>query len=186
MRVDGSRATATAWGASFDGCVTKYSLSLARLLGLREAPGIEFDLTVPDAAFLVDAEPMGTHLLANGLRLFMFRCGPDHVGLFTATSHALGDRALSASVDVGNWPVRVLSKQGIRLWPDQEPYHLPWVEREYYEPPQQLVRVSGGRLHVPVAAGYVYRLAKAPAFIFAPWDMPQDEFRDRLLGTKVV
>jgi len=186
MRINESQAKVDAWGASFDGCVMKYSLNMVRLLGLRTTAVIDFDLTVPDAAFLLDAELSRMYILENGLRLFVFTCRTGVAGLFTATSQSLRDRALLAAVEVGNWPVIVVSKQGIRLWPDPQPYHLPEADPGYYEPPQQLVRVAGRRLLVPVSAGYVYRLAKAPAYVFAPRNVSIDDFCDSLLSAQVV
>jgi hypothetical protein len=179
-------ATAQAWGASFDGCVTKYSLIFRRLLGLKSAVEIVFGLTTPDAAFLLDIAECDTVLLNDKLRLFIFRLPEGAIALYTATSHSLADRPAMVRIDIDPGAVTVKSKQGIRLWPEPEPYHLPTAPAGCYEPPQQVVKLDNGALCVPVSAGFVYRLAKAPAYIFSPPDMPYDSFRQVLIKAETV
>ena len=112
---------AEAWGASFDGCVLKYSLNFRRLLGLGEPIEIVFDKTVPDAAFLLDIESCETHHLPAGLRLFLFRAkSGQSIGLFTGTAYSVGD--ILQFVDLYlSMPVTVVSKQEIRYGPTHSP-----------------------------------------------------------------
>ena len=45
---------------------------------------------------------------------------------------------------------------------------------------------ENNRLIIPVSAGFVYRLAKAPAYIFANSEMPYHEFKEILLNAEIV
>ncbi len=81
--------------------------------------------------------------------------------------------------------VTVKSKQGIRLWPDSEEYSLPGAPAGYFEPPQELIKYKNDRLYIPVSSGFVYRLAKAPAYIFANPGMKYNELRDILTKAEI-
>ena len=173
---------AAAWGATFEGCVLKFSLNFRRLLGLAQPIEIDLDLVVPDARFLLAAGDGETHMLHNNhLRLFLFRAERQSIGFFSATSYSCADKAQFVKLPVDPEQVTVLSKQGIRLWPQPEPYHLPGAGVGCYEPPQELVHRKNGFLQVPVAAGLVWRLAKAPAYVFSAPGTSHEEFRDQLL-----
>ena len=178
--LDETSLPAEAWGASFEGCVTKYTLNFRRLLGLSHVIQIRPEMTVLDTLFLLDAVGSETMLLENGLRLYLFRLPNRWVALYTLTAHSLEGGAVYARLAVDPDQVTVLSKQGIRLWSDPEPYHLPDAPAGCYEPPTQVVRFEYGRLCVPVSAGYVYRLAKAPAYIFAAPGTTRASFLDVL------
>ena len=174
---DPATVSAEAWGASFDGCVTKYTLNLRCMLGLSNVIGINFGLTVPDASFLLDTLRCDCVLLDHGLRLFLFADGSQIFGLYTFTAHSLADQPAYVSLAVAPETVTVRSKQGIRLWPEPEMYALPAAPLGCYEPPQVVVEYGNGGLQVPVSAGFVYRLAKAPAYVFMPGEMPYAEAR---------
>ena len=53
------------WGESFTGCVYGYGTALARHLGLKTPPFVDFDMTVPDERHLCKAE-LVTHFLLPG------------------------------------------------------------------------------------------------------------------------
>lgn len=165
-----------AWGASFDGCVTKYSITLRRMLGLVQPTENNFGLTVPDAAFLLDIGEARCLSLQNGLQLFIFEKGDELIALYTLASHSLSDRPAFVRLPPGLSGVVVRSKQGTRLWPNPETYQVPGAPPEYLEPAQQLVQFKGDRLSLPASTGFVYRLAKAPAYVFAPPGMAEDAF----------
>jgi len=177
--------SAESWGASFDGCVTKYTLNIKRILDLTQVININFDLTVPDAPFLLEAILIESVLLKNGLKLFIFKAAEASIALYTMTSQSLGDQAAYVQLKFEPGQVTVKSKQGIRLWPQPELYHLPNAAIGNYEPPQQLVKFENKRLHVPVSSGFVYRLAKAPAYIFAAPEMTYNEFREVLVQAEI-
>jgi hypothetical protein len=180
FNLDSSTLTVDAWGESFDGCVTKYSLNLRRVLGVTQVVGIDFDLTVPDASFLLDASLCDCVLLDSGLRLFVFARGDQFIGLYTRTSHSLADAPAYVTLPVDAETTTVKSKQGIRLWPRPEAYVLRNVPAGYDEPAQTVVTFEKEGLRVPISAGVVYRLAKAPAYIFLPAGMPYADARSLL------
>jgi hypothetical protein len=166
-----------AWGASFEGCVIKYSLNLRRMLGLANPIAINYNLTVPDAPFMLPVVDGECHILESRLQLFLFTSGGQTIAVYTSTSSALSDQPAWVKITAAPDVLEVRSKQGIRLWPEPEEYHLPMAPRGCYEPPQQVVRYGDGYLYVPVNAGYVYRLAKAPAYLFFPQGYPYPEAR---------
>jgi hypothetical protein len=184
--IDPGALLTEAWGASFEGCVTKYSLYLRHALRLGPAVPIPYALTVPDARFLVAATEAGGATIGDRLRVFIFEVGGQLAGLFTATTNSLKDSAARVWVPLEPGAVTVLSKQGIRLWPRPESYRLERVPSGYREAPQQVVQQQDGGLVLPVSAGLVYRLARSPAFVFAPRGLPEAAFRDRLLQATAV
>ena len=177
LSVDARAVQAEAWGASFEGCVTKYSCSLRRLLGLSYAIEIELDKCVPDTYFLLRVTRWERIVLGEDLRLFLFDVEGRTVGLFVGTSQSLADRATYVDLPVDPEATIVVTKWDGRLWPAQAEEKTPKRGIGFYEPAQELVKVVGGRLRVPVSAGMAYRLAKAPAYIFAPPDISFDQFR---------
>jgi hypothetical protein len=181
---DANTVLSEAWGASFEGCVIKYSLNLRRMLGLANPIAIPYRLTVPDATFMLGVLESECLTLDNGLRCFLFNCGEEIIGLCTATSQSPADQPAWVRLSVPPEAFTVRSKQGTRLWPKPEEYHLPTAPAGCYEPPQQVVRYEDGWLYVPVNAGYVYRLAKAPAYIFFPQAMSYKEAR--VLATSAI
>ncbi|MDA1141123.1 MAG: hypothetical protein O3B01_21355 [Planctomycetota bacterium] len=172
---------AEAWGESFDGCVTKYSLNIRRLLGLANVIEIDFQRSVPDASFLLEAELVGRFELGADLRLFQFIIGGGKpAALFVRTSESPGDPAMRVHVPIDPGRVSVTTKQCGRLWPLPVEDRTPWPKTGPRESPQELVQSADGGMIVPVSSGMVYRLAKAPAYIMAEDGMPEDEFFGQL------
>jgi hypothetical protein len=179
---DATAVSAEAWGASFEGCVTKYSLNLQRILGLSNVIDINYGLTVPDAAFLLPINDCETVLLDSGLRLYILSSGGQTVGLYTFTAHSPGDQPARVKLAVAPGILAVRSKQGIRLWPDPAANDLPSAPLGCYEPSQQVVQYGDGNLQVPISAGVVYRLAKAPAYVIVPESLSRAYARAILSG----
>jgi hypothetical protein len=171
----------TSWGASYEGCVTKYSLILCHLLRLTHPIKIEFNMTVPDAVFLLDATECETQLINPDLLLSIFRNGAGLIASYSRTSHSLADKPAFVEVSLDSTITSVVSKQGIRLWPHAETYHLQNAPVGFYEPPQHVVISTKNGVRVTAHSGYVYRLAKAPTFIFANPGTPLEVFRDNLI-----
>lgn len=186
FHVDISSAKGEAWGASFEGCVIKYSCNLRRLLGLSNVIEIEFDRTVPDTYFLLRTVWRERIEVNDRLRLFLFEMDGRPVGLFVATSQSLADRATYVDVPIDPDAVTVVSKWDGLLWPGPMEDETPERGIGLYEPPQELVTAVDGKLRVPVCAGMAYRLAKSPAYIFAPPDMVFEEFRDLLVCARMT
>ena len=141
---------------------------------------------MPDARFLLEAHGTETILVNDRLRLLLFRTGQQTVALFTATSSELADKPMTVKLPIAPDRVTILSKQGIRLWPQPEEYHLPGAGPGYYEAPQEVVRVEDNLLCVPVTTGLVYCLTKAPAYIISGPGMSPEEFRRHLLRAQCL
>lgn len=161
--------------------MTKYSLNLRRILGLANVVEIPYPMTVPDASFLLDATSLECLRLSDGMRVFIFQTADQLMALYMATAYSLDDEAARVRVPLDPAEVVVRSKQGIRLWPAPEAYLLTGVPAGYEEAPQQVVSAQEGGLVLPVSAGLVYRLARAPVFVLAPPGTPNVDFRQRLL-----
>ena len=184
LNISPSSVRTEAWGASFEGCVTKFSLWFRRLLGLPKPIDIAFDMTVPDD-ILLPATFVETLALDDKVRFFLFQVRDRWIAFCTATSISLADPPCYLSLAFDPKTVSVISKQGIPLWPKPQSYHLPGVEVGVYEPPQKLVYLNNGRLHLPLSSGYVYRLSKAPAYLCSAPRMPWKTFRKTLLRSKL-
>jgi hypothetical protein len=174
----------TAMGASFEGCVLKYSLTLCHLLGLEQICAIDFSLAVPDAAFALVPAGHECRLPGNGIRLHLFDWPERQGALFSQACLQPGEAP--AQVELSQVPagVSVLNKQGVELWPNPAAHCLPDVPAIYAEPPQHVATMRNGCLIVPATSGYVYRLAKAPAYILAPPGMARAEFLAWLLKAR--
>ena len=184
LHFDPATLQSEAWGASFEGCVTKYGLSIRRILKLRNPIAIAFDKTVPDALFLLNASLIEHPYINDHLQLFLFYCDAQLVAYYIRTTVSLAEEPAFVRIKAKAGEVTVLSKQGILLWPLGQEYHLPKAPMGHYEPPQVVVKSTDDGLLVPVSSGYVYRLAKAPAFIFASSGLTIDRFREILLGAR--
>ena len=92
------------------------------------------------------------------------------------------------------WPENVPSvsegdeKLGVDEMTTNRPeiYHLPQSAIGHYEPEQELVTYENNKLIIPVSAGFVYRLAKAPAYIFANSDMTYNDFKEILINAEIA
>lgn len=153
------------------------------MLGLAEPVAINFDLTVPDAAFLLGARLRDCLRRDEGTQLFLFEHGDQFLGLYTFTTHSLADPPAYLRL-VAPAGISVKSKQGIRLWPEPEEYVLPTAPVGCREPAQMVVSAAAGGLRVPVSAGLVYRLAKAPAYVFMPAGMSYGEAQGLLMAAR--
>ncbi|MCX5660329.1 MAG: hypothetical protein NTW19_11490 [Planctomycetota bacterium] len=189
LRLDRRRLHGRAWGASFEGCVSKYSLSFRRLLRLERPIDIEFDMTMCDAAFLLGARWIETLPIKGGGRLFLFQQkgrGPARfLAIFIAEGSSLGERASRVRLSGDGAGLTVTDKRGIRLWP--RPRFKPVCgDVGLAEPEQPLVRLVDGRLEAPLCDGYVYRMAKAPAYFHSPRGMSEETFRAALSDAEIV
>ena len=182
---DKKTVAAEGWGASFDGCVTKYTCSLQRHLELTNEIYINFKMTVPDAAFLLGDVSSECILLKNGLKLFIFKSREQTFALFTTVANAMDIQVTYVGLKINPNKVTVRSKQGIRLWPDFEEYCLTNAPPGYFEPSQELIKYKTDRLYIPVSSGFVYRLAKAPAYIFADPGLTYNEFKEILMKAEI-
>ena len=168
MALDPDTVRAEGWGESFEGCVAKYSQMMGKHLGLRNPIEVDFEMTVPDARFLLSGTFLGSHALPNGVRLYLFR-GKDDVPLAVLfeSLRKPSDPLRSACVALDPARIRLSTSEGTEArLPDDQELH---------------VRFEGGLVHVPLVwAGYEY----AAHFIFGT-GYSSDEFEEVLKGASV-
>lgn len=152
--------SAEVWGESFDGCVTKYSLELRERLGLSRPIDIDFDMTVPDAGFLLEARPIECRLLTQDLRIHLLETHDRLYALYTATRHRLHDPPQWVCLDLDPGEAIVRSKQGVQLWP-----RVANDGATDRPTPYNPVYTDAGHVVLPISAGMVFCPAKAPAYV---------------------
>ena len=73
LQMDIETAEWELWGESFEGCVHTYGGGMASSLGLKQAPFINFSMTVPDARFLCTAKLLESFVVdGSDVRAFIF------------------------------------------------------------------------------------------------------------------
>lgn len=185
FQIDVEKTFIEAWGASFEGCVTKYSLNFRRFMLINNPIEIDFALTVPDAPFLLNFNEAESILLKDGLRVFIFKDDSQTIALYTTTSNSLDCGVTYVKLKVDPTDVRIRSKQNTRIWPELEPYHLEQASITNYEPPQQLVKVEDGCVYLPASAGLAYSLAKSPLFVFSTPGSSYEKNRDMFIQAEI-
>ena len=112
------------WGESFEGCAYAYGTALARHLGLKRPPFDNFEMTVPDARFLCNAELVESFMLkGTSVRGYVFN-GTDGypIGFFMDCFLGSADPAtVRVSVAIDSTHVQVVNKMGTTLFVD---YHF--------------------------------------------------------------
>jgi hypothetical protein len=171
-----SGISAEGWGAAFEGCVMKYCGNLTRLLDLPRPIEVEFEMSIPDAGFILGVSRWERIALGDSMRCFLFGARGRLYGLLATTVQSVGHPALEAEVPLDPETTTVIDKFGARLWPEPSRDGLPRSELGYREPVQALVGKSKGGLRIPVNGGLVYRRAKAPAYVIPESTMGWEEF----------
>jgi hypothetical protein len=179
-----SSTHADGWGAAFEGCVMKYCGNLTRLLDLQRPIEVEYEMSVPDADFILEVDRWERMTLDGGLRCFLFVAGGRFYGLLASSVQSVGHPAMVAEVALDPKTTRVIDKFGARLWPEPCEEGLPPSELGYREPLQRLVEESDVGLRIPVNGGFVYRRAKAPAYVLPEKGMGWEEFRSVMCGAR--
>ncbi len=110
-----------AWGESFEGCVTKWSNGIGAYLYLSNPIEKNFEMTVPDAPFILRSRFVECVALANDVRLFLFE-GNDMqpIGLFLKVSHRVWDRPLFVHLPADPQVFEVKKKMGETIWPVED------------------------------------------------------------------
>jgi hypothetical protein len=180
MTFDAATVSCEGWGEEFEGCTTKYILAFQRALGLGRPVELVFDMCVPGAKFVLNPRGVERVAIGDGLRLFLFDTARGPIGLFTSTHNTVADKAENVRLPTALQKAIVRSKQGRRLWPAAKA-HLKNAPLGVDEHPQAVVHRGKSGLSVPVCTGVVYRLAKSPAYIFAPRGMTMSRFRSLMI-----
>ncbi|MCK5733783.1 MAG: hypothetical protein KAI38_06325 [Candidatus Latescibacteria bacterium] len=121
LAFDPKTVRAEAWGESFEGCVTKWSNGMGTYLRLSNPIEKKFEMTVPDAPFILCSNFVECVPLANEVRLFLFE-GSDMrpIGVFLKASHRVWDRLLSVHLPADPEVFEVQKKMGGTLWPAED------------------------------------------------------------------
>ena len=160
LAFDPGSVRAEGWGESFEGCVANYTRYLGRYLGLANPIEVEFEMTVPDARFLLDAKFLERIQLPDDLRLYLWRLADGRLaGWYHRAFASIGDGSLYSIFEVGDMRVEVRGKREL-YWPSRESR----VTREE------------GRLRVPVEGDH---------YIIGG-DVGADRFRDLLAGAEII
>jgi hypothetical protein len=160
MSYDPASVRAEGWGESFEGCVANYTRYLGRYLGLSNPIEIEFEMTVPDARFLLRADLLERIALSHDVHLFLWKLHDGRlVGWFHRALVDIGDAPLFSRINVGRMRVEVVGKREL-YWPIRDS-HVVWDD---------------GNLVVPVEEDH-YIIAR---------ETGKEEFRDALVGAELT
>jgi hypothetical protein len=112
------------WGESFEGCAPGFGSAIANGLGLKTPTMLEYEMCVPDAAFLLTAvEPPQTVAVPDcDIEAHVFELADGrHAALFrsTLTPQWLDHRPLEVRLDAGT--CSVFTRQGNLVWPTDVP-----------------------------------------------------------------
>jgi hypothetical protein len=168
-----------AWGESFDGCVGKWSSFLARYLGFGNPVEVKFELSIPDARFLLDIEFLESIPLQKNVRLYLWRIRDGRLaGFYLAGLQRVADRTLyvalaSSAIDLSR--LEVQEKSGGKIWSGEN---------------NVLVQQNEGSLRVAVSRD----LARRPGWKFCPGEpvyifgksINLETFRKTLIGASIT
>ena len=186
MTIDPATINCEGWGEEFEGCTLKYCLAFQRALGLAKPVELEFDRCVPGAKFVLNPRSVERIALSPALRLFLFDTARGPIALFVSTQNTAADAAEYVRLPLELKRATIRGKQNLSLWPRPTIARRNVAPLGLHEPEQPLVRADAEGLLVPVCTGVIYRLAKAPAYIFAPRGMAMKKFRDLLMQATSV
>jgi len=143
MTFDPETVRGEAWGESFEGCVAKYSQMMGDYLGLTEPLEVGFEMTVPDATFLLRGTFIERVILPEGVRLYLFRSDHDvPIGMFYEPFRKSSDAIRSMRIEIDPSEVRVVNKSG--------------KEAQMRDDPTAEVRFADGVLQMPLIWGCEY------------------------------
>jgi hypothetical protein len=197
LTFDPATVQAEAWGESFEGCVANYARYLGTYLDLAHPIEDNFELTVPDAPFLLTARFLERVPLDHSVRLYLWEC-PDsrYVALFQKAQASLGEPSLFVKFPLNGMRLEVRSRMDRPMWP-RNLAPAPGSAAEAMErrlkkkqtPSWELRRrekgstilEEDGLLKVPVPAPWVPDIA----YIFVE-DSSLDEFRSALVQVQFV
>jgi hypothetical protein len=133
MSYDPATVRAEGWGESFEGCVANYTRYLGRCLGLTNPIEIEFEMTVPDARFLLGADLLERIALSHDVRLFLWKLQDGRLaGWFHRALVSIGDVRLFSRIPVGKMRVEVVGKREL-YWPIRDS-HVGWEDDKLVVP----------------------------------------------------
>ncbi len=157
---DPADVRAEGWGESFEGCVANYTRFLGTYLDLANPIEIMFEMTVPDAGFLLRATLLEVIPLTNSLRLYLWE-GEDGrlIGWFHKALATIGEPSVFARLEMGSITVQVHSRNAI-IWPARD----------------SIIEWNDGYLTIPVRGAH-YILAR---------DITFAHFREALVRAELI
>ena len=119
LAFDPATLQAEGWGESFEGCVANYTRYLGTYLGLTDPIDVRFDLCVPDARFLFDAELQGVVSMDRAVRCYLWTTGEAQIAWFHRAFAEIGDPKLTAWIAVDDMRIEVRDNRQL-LWPGRD------------------------------------------------------------------
>jgi hypothetical protein len=111
---------AEGWGESFEGCVANYTRYLGSYLRLGNPIEVNFNMTVPDAPYLLNASLLERIPLDHSIRLYLWETDDGRsVAWFHKALAKVGDPPLVARFPHGEMQVQVWGR-GHLVWPATE------------------------------------------------------------------
>ena len=197
LTFDPKTVKAEGWGESFEGCVANYGRHLSTYLGLTHPIEDDFEMTVPDAPFLLTAKFVERVPLERGVRLYIWEAESGGlIGFFQKAQATIGEPSLFAQFPLGGLKVEVRSRMDRPMWPKNLPpekgsaaeasanllkkKRMPTWELKRQEEESTIAEVNG-QLKVPIPGTLVFDAS----YIFAK-DTTLADFRAALVNAALV
>jgi hypothetical protein len=197
LTFDPGTVKAEGWGESFEGCVANYSRYMGSYLGLANPIEDNFEMTVPDAPFLLTARFLERVALGRNVRLYFWEAKDGRlIALFQNAQAAIGDPSLYAQFPLQGMSMEVRSRMDRPMWPKNLPpekgsaaeamalrlkkKETPAWELKRQEKGSTIVAVNG-HLKVPIPTPWIPDVA----YIFARGAALTD-FRNVLANARLV
>jgi len=122
LTFDPRTVKAEGWGESFEGCVANYGRYMGTYLGLANPIEDNFEMTVPDAPFLLTARFLEKVVLGRNVRLYFWEAQDGRlIALFQNAQAAIGDPVLYAQFPLQGTSLEVRSRMDRPIWPKNLP-----------------------------------------------------------------
>ena len=120
MAYDPASVVTEGWGESFEGCVANYCRHLGTYLGLPRPIELNFEMTVPDAPFLLRATLSDRIPLDRSVRLYLWKTsGGNPVAWYHKGLASVGEAPLVSRIGLGSLEVEVRGKRSL-YWPTRD------------------------------------------------------------------
>ena len=121
------------WGESFEGCVANYTRFLGAYLGLAHPIEDIFEMTVPDARFLLTARFIERIALDQHTRLYIWEAlDGGYIAWFHKAIAMIGEPSFFARVPTQELQIQVHSRNQL-AWPTRDS-GIKWIDGELHVP----------------------------------------------------
>lgn len=181
--IDPDFTTLELGGESFEGCVNIYGTALARHLRLRNPLINRFEMCVPDARFLCNAELTERFMIPDSpVAGYIFESVLAHpVGWFMDCFWTEGQTGYDVVLNVNPTRIHVCNKNGITLYSN---LHLQRGDREIPLGPghtHESVTITNGKVRIGVGGDSM----SADKYILSPI-LPREEFYAAMRNARVI